>query len=91
MKDNTESSQQTDTAEAGCCLDRRLGFTSGCTPATCMNLPDGQTCGGCAHLGRCVAFGFTSGPDRRVCDFFPRRFCLATVVRGMHAGEGDHG
>jgi hypothetical protein len=47
--------------EPGCCLDRRRGYApapvsdkriairpSGCTPATCMRLPDGQTCGDCA-------------------------------------------
>lgn len=54
-----------------CCLDRAHG--AGCTAATCMALPDGATCGDCAHLPRCkMLFGAT--PEARTCDFFPRRF-----------------
>ena len=51
----------------GCCTDKS------CTLDTCMGLPSDKTCGDCAHIARCKAFGF-SCPDRKYCDFFPRRF-----------------
>ncbi len=55
----------------GCCADKPYG--TGCTPATCMDLPDGKTCGACAHHARCqMLFGCKA--ERTECDFFPRRF-----------------
>lgn len=51
----------------GCCIDRS------CIPATCMTLPDGQTCSDCVHCGRCTAM-FGAKPTNTWCDFFPRRF-----------------
>jgi len=51
----------------GCCADKS------CTPKTCMNLPDGKTCGDCVHIKRCKSiFGHTETDT--VCDWFPRRF-----------------
>lgn len=52
----------------GCCVD------GSCAEETCVELPEGKTCGDCAHIRRCSAFGFTSGPSASSCDFFPRRF-----------------
>lgn len=69
----------------GCCVDKKYG--TGCTPNTCMDLPDGKTCADCAHLSRCLSFGFTSSPERTSCDFFPRRFRLAAVY-GPARSEG---
>ncbi len=51
----------------GCCVDED------CTEDTCMNLPDGKTCGDCVNGSRCIAiFGHTESDT--YCDFFPRRF-----------------
>lgn len=52
----------------GCCVD------SACNEKTCMDLPDGETCGVCVSWRRCNAFGFSSNKQRRDCDFFPRKF-----------------
>ncbi len=38
-----------------------------------MNLPDGKTCGDCAHCRRCCAI-FGHIPEDQVCDFYPSRF-----------------
>lgn len=38
-----------------------------------MALPPGKTCGDCAHISRCLAFGF-SWRSRTECDFAPSRF-----------------
>lgn len=55
----------------GCCVDKKYG--KGCTPETCMQLPDGKKCGDCVHIKRCKAiFGHTENDT--VCDWFPRRF-----------------
>lgn len=65
---------------SGCCVDRKYGSPRGCTPATCMVLPEGRTCDECAHNSRCrVVFGFTNLAGRRICDWHPRRFRLAVV------------
>jgi hypothetical protein len=64
-------------AEQGCCADRKYG--KGCNESTCMNLPEGKTCGDCAHKRRCLAFGFTSSEGNTSCDFFPRRFLEVTT------------
>lgn len=51
----------------GCCVDKA------CTDATCMELPEGKTCGHCVHEYRCcLMFGHT--PTDTYCDWFPRRF-----------------
>ena len=64
---------------SGCCIDKQYG--KGCTPETCMVLPDGKTCGDCVHIHRCKAiFGHTETDTE--CDWFPRRFVLATKARG---------
>lgn len=51
----------------GCCADKA------CIHETCMQLPTGMTCGGCAHFRHCAAFYGHSTADT-YCDFFPRRF-----------------
>lgn len=56
----------------GCCIDKKYG--KGCTPETCMTLPDGKTCGDCVHAKRCLGIGYTPSPKVRDCSFFPRRF-----------------
>lgn len=38
-----------------------------------MRLPEGKTCGDCAHIRRCSAFGFSSAVNMS-CDFHPSRF-----------------
>ncbi len=55
----------------GCCVDKKYG--KGCTEETCMNLPEGMTCGNCFHVGRCTTI-FGSNADDTACSFFPRRF-----------------
>lgn len=60
-----------ETAKHGCCADKKYG--KGCTPATCMELPAGKTCGDCVHAKRCEAiFGHTAADT--YCDWFPRQF-----------------
>lgn len=54
-------------SKQGCCVD------GSCDPSTCMVLPDGFSCGDCRHLQRCTQL-FGAAPERRFCDFFPRRF-----------------
>jgi hypothetical protein len=66
--------------ELGCCVDKRYGSPQGCTPETCMQLPDGATCNGCGHVKRCKTFGFTSSTSNTYCSFFPRRFVPAELV-----------
>lgn len=51
----------------GCCVDKA------CNPGTCMDLPDGLTCGDCFHEERCCAI-FGHVPEDTYCDWFPRRF-----------------
>jgi len=51
----------------GCCVDES------CTPDTCMELPEGETCFWCADMERCVTL-FNCKPDSTSCDWFPRRF-----------------
>lgn len=54
-------------AKQGCCVDKK------CDTESCMNLPDGKTCGDCMHARRCIAmFGHTATDT--YCDFYPRRF-----------------
>lgn len=43
-----------------------------------MKLPQGKTCGDCAHIKRCLAFGFTRATATS-CDFHPSRFRAPAV------------
>ena len=52
---------------SGCCVD------GACTDTTCMRLPGGVTCGGCANFQRCAGL-FGAKKERTVCDWFPRRY-----------------
>ncbi len=65
----------------GCCVDNESGSPRGCTEDTCMQLPEGKTCGDCAHIGRCVAM-FGMKPSDTSCSFFPRRFRLPVIADG---------
>lgn len=57
----------------GCCVDKKYG--KGCTPATCMELPIGKTCGDCVQVERCEAFlGDRFKRSNTACDWFPRAF-----------------
>ena len=60
-----------DKRQMGCCVDRKYG--KGCTPKTCMILPEGESCGTCVHLKRCVLI-FGHKPEDTYCDWFPRKF-----------------
>jgi hypothetical protein len=51
----------------GCCVDKD------CTDKTCMQLPEGETCGMCVHFARCAAL-YGADKDHNTCDFFPRLF-----------------
>ena len=59
----------------GCCAD------NSCDKSTCMGLPDGATCGNCAHWKSCNGLGFSSDERRTDCDFFPRRYRVAKPTR----------
>ena len=59
----------------GCCLDRQ------CTPDTCMNLPEGVTCGDCRNFRRCQGI-FGCKAKNIACDWFPRRFAPAVAPAG---------
>jgi len=62
-------------AQQGCCVDKK------CTPETCMNLPEGKTCGDCVHIHRCKAmFGHVEADT--YCDWYPRRFREAVASTG---------
>lgn len=53
--------------QSGCCVD------GSCDSKTCMDLPEGKTCGDCVYVKRCVSmFGHTITDT--YCDWFPRRF-----------------
>lgn len=54
-------------AEYGCCTDKE------CNEKTCMNLPDGKTCGDCIKYEKCRNFTGHKETDT-YCDFFPRIF-----------------
>lgn len=65
----------------GCCVDFAsahggTGHCEGGHADRCMRLPEGKTCGDCAHVRRCEAFGFTRNAQETVCSFHPRRFHL---------------
>ena len=51
----------------GCCTDKA------CTPATCMELPAGETCAACQFVKHCQRM-YAVKPENTSCDFFPRRF-----------------
>jgi len=51
----------------GCCADKA------CDSNTCMELPQGKTCGDCFAFRHCAAFYGRKATDT-YCDFFPRRF-----------------
>jgi hypothetical protein len=65
----------------GCCVDKA------CTPETCMNLPEGKTCGDCVHAHRCCAI-FGHKPEDTTCDWFPRRFRDRAALAALKAMEG---
>lgn len=61
----------------GCCVDYAStpgGYCEGEHAARCMRLPEGKTCGDCAHLRRCELIGFTPSAKETTCSFHPRRF-----------------
>ena len=39
-----------------------------------MQLPEGKTCGDCAHVKRCLGLGYTPSASYDSCDFHPNRF-----------------
>lgn len=57
----------------GCCSDKA------CSDKTCMELPDGKSCGECKHFRHCAAFYAHAATDT-YCDFFPRRFVQRVEV-----------
>lgn len=58
----------------GCCADKA------CTSKTCMELPEGKTCGDCVNFRHCTAFYAHTSADT-YCDFFPRRFREQAAVK----------
>jgi hypothetical protein len=56
-------------------------------PDPSMQLPAGKTCGSCAHVERCAAFGFSSR-GATTCDFAPSRFVerVTPIERPRGAG-----
>lgn len=53
----------------GCCIDGK------CSEHTCMNLPEGVTCGDCIYSKVCFAM-YGHKPTDTYCDWSPRRFVL---------------
>jgi len=43
-----------------------------------MSLPNGETCGGCAHFKGCKAL-FSCKPSNTSCDWYPVRFIAGRV------------
>ena len=68
----------------GCCVDKAYG--KGCTDETCMYLPEGTTCGDCAHFSRCKWL-ISAKEDHVSCDWFPRRFSAKGLERLRAAAE----
>jgi hypothetical protein len=68
----------------GCCVDKKSGSPRGCTPETCMDLPDGKTCADCRHVKHCVAM-YDVKPENTWCDFHPRRFRLPMAPKSSGA------
>ena len=54
-----------------------------------MKLPAGATCGGCGHIERCLAFGFTASHTRTTCDFSPSRFVARSANDNGTATPSD--
>ena len=66
-----------------CCADKK------CTPLTCMWLPEGHTCGTCAHFPRC-SWLISTKPERTDCDWFPRRYHPGHIITGLiHIAGGE--
>jgi hypothetical protein len=70
---------------SGCCVDKKYG--EGCTPETCMVLPQGMTCGDCVHIHRCKAIYGHVEQDTE-CDWFPRRFRAKAATAPVSPDEG---
>jgi hypothetical protein len=49
-----------------------------------MKLPEGKTCGHCAHFGKCRQL-VGSKEDWTSCDFLPRRFVMDYKTLGLEA------
>lgn len=56
----------------GCCADKA------CNAQTCMELPQGKTCGDCVNFRHCQAF-YAHQADDTYCDFYPRRYRERTI------------
>jgi len=59
----------------GCCADKA------CNSKTCMELPEGESCGDCRNFKHCEAFYAHKATDT-YCDFFPRRFSARQTATG---------
>lgn len=53
--------------EPDCCVE------GVCTPATCTQLPEGETCATCLWIATCEEDG-ASVPSSTRCEYFPRKF-----------------
>lgn len=53
----------------GCCVDKA------CNKKTCMNLPQGKTCGSCIYSEYCKKLTGKNFCNSNIsCDWFPRRY-----------------
>lgn len=66
----------------GCCAAKH------CTDKTCMELPQGMTCGHCVHERRCCLI-FGHKPSDTYCDWFPRLFRARATSLPNEANHDD--
>lgn len=83
-----------ETMTATCRRAQRTGTPCNDCVICLSSLPNGKTCGDCAHAKRCAAFGFTDSLDNTYCSFIPSRALirdaeLPSVGDAARAGEGE--
>jgi hypothetical protein len=58
---------------------QRAPYPRSANNADKMNLPEGKTCGDCAHCRRCTSM-FGHIPEDESCDWSPSRFTPVKIV-----------
>ncbi len=69
--------------------EQRAPYPRSADNADQMNLPEGKTCGDCAHCRRCTAM-FGHIPADESCDWSPSRFREATLEKPSPSEKSTH-